>query len=35
MGRFANPASHKVSLWAIAAVVAGLNILLLADLLKG
>ena len=35
MGRCANPASHKVSLWAIAAVVAGLNILLLADLLKG
>ena len=35
MGRFANPAIHKVSLWAIAVVVAGLNILLLADLLKG
>lgn len=35
MGRFANPASHKVSLWAIAAVVTGLNVMLLLDLLMG
>lgn len=35
MGRFANPPSHKASLWAIAAVVAALNVLLLLDMLKG
>lgn len=35
MGRFSNPPSHKASLWAIAAVVTALNVLLLFDTLKG
>ena len=35
MGKFANRAPAKATLWAIVAVVIALNILLLADLLRG